>query len=234
MAYLRLNGEFVQALDVSAYQDAGDVSIGTGFYTGYTIAGEATPHIDFTVWSLDDLDADGEGTDATALPGPSPAGTEGVTGTGYASPSYGYTLSWDDGWSATDERAADGNDLLALSNGTSTVWLSSYPFVGIAESCVGAALANLTTIPDFTGFTLARDAKAAPLRGVVDEASGAFFAVYNYQVLVEAEQTAYSVYLECRPLADGDAVRLVTQIVAAVFYNDELPARLALLETIQT
>lgn len=49
----------------------------------------------------------------------------------------------------------------------------------------------------------------------------------------DGEQTTYSVYLECRPLAAPDAVLLVTQIVPGVSYNDELPARLALLETIE-
>jgi len=234
VVYIELNGVLVDAMDVAEHQDIGDVWIGTGFYSGYGVDGEATAYADFTIWSLDDLAAGGGGTDATAVPGPSPSGTTGVTGTSYASPSYGYTFAWDAGWSVAQEGAGDGNDLLVLANGTSTVWFSSYPFLGTAESCVGAALAGLTTIPDFSGFTLSRGADGEPLRGEVDETSGAFFAVYDYQAATDAEQNAYSLYLECRPLPETDAVLLVTQIVAGVFYNDELPVRLALLATVQT
>jgi hypothetical protein len=49
---LYVNGEYVSDLDLSARQNLGDVSVGTGFYKGNEISGYSTDYFEFTVWGL--------------------------------------------------------------------------------------------------------------------------------------------------------------------------------------
>lgn len=49
--YLFVNGNYVADLDLSAWNVSGDVGVGTSFYEGNEIDGEATAYEEFTIWS---------------------------------------------------------------------------------------------------------------------------------------------------------------------------------------
>jgi hypothetical protein len=51
-AYFFVNGEFVTTLNLSGWQQAGDVSLAAAFYEGNEIAGTSTGFRDFTIWPL--------------------------------------------------------------------------------------------------------------------------------------------------------------------------------------
>ncbi len=49
---LHVNGEFISSFDLSARQNFGDVSVGTGFYNDSEISGYSTDYFEFTVWEI--------------------------------------------------------------------------------------------------------------------------------------------------------------------------------------
>jgi serine/threonine-protein kinase len=51
--YFLLNDRFVSTLDLSSRVDAGDIAVGTGFYSSNEREGEVTPYEGFSIWSLD-------------------------------------------------------------------------------------------------------------------------------------------------------------------------------------
>jgi hypothetical protein len=51
-AYFFVNDEYVATLDVSEKNAAGDVWVGTGFFSGYELIGKSTRYEDLTIWSL--------------------------------------------------------------------------------------------------------------------------------------------------------------------------------------
>ena len=46
-----LNDSLIATLDVSQHVEAGDIYVGTGFYTGNEVTGKETRFEDFTIWS---------------------------------------------------------------------------------------------------------------------------------------------------------------------------------------
>ncbi len=50
--WLYVNSVFIAEIDLSSRMDAGDVVVGTGFFSDTEIPGETTQYQDFTVWSL--------------------------------------------------------------------------------------------------------------------------------------------------------------------------------------
>ncbi|WP_420645199.1 serine/threonine protein kinase [Candidatus Leptofilum sp.] len=52
VGYFFLNGEFVSQLDLSSRTNAGDMALGTGFYSSSEIDGETTDFNDFTLWPV--------------------------------------------------------------------------------------------------------------------------------------------------------------------------------------
>jgi len=51
IGYLFVNGNYIAELDLSAWNVSGDVGVGTSFYEGNEIDGEATAYEEFTIWS---------------------------------------------------------------------------------------------------------------------------------------------------------------------------------------
>src|SRR4051812_40204337 len=64
--------------------------------------------------------------------------TPAVDGNTYTSPTFGFTLSWDDTlWGVTDEHTADGNDSLTLESDSSILYAESlYLYEGNPAECV--------------------------------------------------------------------------------------------------
>jgi hypothetical protein len=53
LAWFAVNGAYVATLDLSSRPMAGDVVVGSGFYSEDIVQGASTPYAEFEVWSLD-------------------------------------------------------------------------------------------------------------------------------------------------------------------------------------
>ena len=255
-AAFSVNGTAVAMLDISDQPDAGDVSLASGFFSSSSIAGEDIPFSNVTLY---DLNADSTETTPEASPEPDDSGTttEGQTegrptataesgdetpesgdetpeagdetpeagSVGYESPDYGYTLSFDDTWSIADQTENDGNDYVNLTNGTSTVLIFGQAYTGTAEACVDSDINFFQDEANgYTFDSIATDTDGNELRG---ELSGG--GAYAVLWVTNEDGDAQTVYVECRPIVDGESMMLIEQYVADADYNDQIDARKALL-----
>ncbi len=169
--------------------------------------------------------ATAEGGDETP-PAPTPGNETPTAGSaGYESPDYGYTLSFDDTWTIADQSEKDGNDYVNLTNGTSTVLIFGQAYTGTAQACVDSDIKFFQdTTNGYTFDGIATDTDGNELTG--DLSSGGAYAVLW---VTDKNGDAQTIYVECRPIVDGESMMLIEQYVADADYNDQIDARKALL-----
>src|SRR3954462_5574061 len=68
-----------------------------------------------------------------------------VEGASYTSPTFGYTLSWDDSiWSVSDDYSEDGYDALALAADDEALYVEAFYFYqGDADDCLDGERLNI-------------------------------------------------------------------------------------------
>ncbi|HZU77436.1 MAG TPA: DUF3105 domain-containing protein [Dehalococcoidia bacterium] len=156
---------------------------------------------------------------AAPTPTPAPSKAPGVSGNSYASPTYDFTLKWDNTWRVTGASSAGGTDELALNNGTSAV-----SFQGAATAKGDPAAGLQQTVkqifdPKTTrNVTLMKDASGKPLQG---QTSDRAYAVYTYQQVANGATQQRAAYLDCRALVPGYAILLIAQDVAQAAYSSQ-------------
>jgi hypothetical protein len=156
----------------------------------------------------------------------------GVSGSSYTSPTYGYSLSWDDSWSVTQASSDNGTDYLELDNGTSSIGVEGYEWSDGAAACVTDTADYLKTEDGVSKFAAAKDSKGKTRKGGDDAKSWALYtAVYTSS---DGDVSKLAMYVECRTVAGGDAVVSITQFVASAAYDDEAANRDAVLATLST
>ena len=250
-ASFSVNGTAVAMLDISDQSAAGNISLASGFLSSGVVAGDK---IAFSNVTLYDLNADSAGTSTEASPTPEDGGTttggqtEGrptATAEGgnetpasgdetpqagnagvYTSPDYGYTLSFDDTWSIVDQSEQSGTDVVRLNNGTSDVLIFGQAYTGTAQDCVESDIKffqDTTNGYTFDGTATDKDGK---------ELSGELSAGGYYAVLWVTDKNgdAQTIYVECRPIVEGESMMLIEQYTADADYNDQIAARKALLD----
>ncbi|MEA2594321.1 MAG: hypothetical protein QOF01_790 [Thermomicrobiales bacterium] len=174
------------------------------------------------------LVATGESVAPTVTVPPPPTVTTGVQGSTYRSPTYGYSVSWDDTWTVAAETSADGSDLLQLNNGVSDVYFQSYGnYTGDPAACVASIAEQFPTRPGWSNVEPMRTAGGDPIAG--GETTRAY-AVYTFSYTVDAATTDYVEYLECRALVPGQSVLVVTQIAPRDAYPEQVESMRALLD----
>ncbi|HET8521982.1 MAG TPA: PQQ-binding-like beta-propeller repeat protein [Thermomicrobiales bacterium] len=142
-------------------------------------------------------------------PTPSPAAGANVNGTTYTSPTFGFTLTWEEGGTEvmSDQAWEDGHDSLILSLHRATGADSPLIFaVEAYEGHQGEASACLQAKTDEglegeKDVKPAVDAAGAPIAGKADDSA---FAAYTYSDVDEPARQG--IYLECRTLIPGKAV----------------------------
>ena len=133
--------------------------------------------------------------------------TPGVEGSTYTSPTFGYSLSWDDSlWSVTDAYSEDGYDLLTLETDTAALYIESlYFYQGDPGECLSGervAIADENGLDDLTPLT---DESDEPI-----ESLGADVATGLYDLPAADDTLESAVFLQCQPLVPGAAVRVIT------------------------
>jgi plastocyanin len=149
-------------------------------------------------------------------------------GTTYESPTFGYTVTYPRAWEVTEDISANGRDRFVLYNGTSYVTITGADgFNGDPQACLDDFIAVLTSDPNVSNLELATDAQGNPARGGT-EATGAF-AIYNHDYTFPDRVEAYTLYVYCIPLVEGESVIAVVQNVPTADFNDQVAPREGLL-----
>jgi predicted metalloprotease len=151
----------------------------------------------------------------------------GVEGNSYRSPDFGYTLTWDDTWQVADESIEPGYNMLRLDNGVSGVYLEGYVVDADAQSCLNQQVDSLRSTSGVSDVAQAQGSDGSPMGG--GDASDAW-AVYDFTYTgTDGKPNQLSGFFECVVLSPGASVLVITQIVPADSYNDQIAPRVALL-----
>lgn len=157
-----------------------------------------------------------------------PAATTTTPPTTYTSPTYGYSLSYNNTWDVTQEVSNDGRDLLVLTNDVSFVaFTGESGFDGDPADCVSALLQERTADPNAFNVEVALDANGEPLVGGT-EATGAF-AIFNHDYRFATGVVPYTLFVGCVPLAPGEAMLGVVQNSPAADFDSQIAPREGLL-----
>jgi predicted metalloprotease len=148
----------------------------------------------------------------------------------YESPSYGYTIEYDDSWQVEKDESQGGYDLLLLSSDDSSFYLEGYPgYDGDAEECVTAQVDNFENQPSVEDFEIIEDEDGEPYESYDSDASYALFGL-NF-TNDDGESNDFVIYLECRPLVEGSVI-VFTQFMTYDNYQDELERKDELVDTL--
>jgi hypothetical protein len=167
-------------------------------------------------------------TDSTIpTPVPTPTPVTGVVGTTYLSPTFGYSISWDETWSAVAESSTNGEDSVQLTNGTSNVYIQGFGnYSDNAIQCLDSLAERLPQTQGFSEVEARLSADGKPILAGDDKRR---FGVYDFTYTTDSGSSRYSEYLECRIIEPGWSVMVITQIVLADSYPSEIePMRLLL------
>lgn len=167
----------------------------------------------------------GEVVTDEAVPTPAPTTTPPTT---YVSPTYGYSISYNNTWDVSQEISNNDRDTLILTNGVSYVAFNGVPdtFGGDVADCVSALLQERTADPNAFNVEVARGPDGEPLVGGT-QATGAF-AVFNHDYQFSSGVVPYTLYVNCVPLVPGESVLGVVQNSPAADFESQVAPREAL------
>jgi hypothetical protein len=226
LVHLGINGDYVATVE-APFDDPGDIAVGTSFLTESFREGATTGFTDFTIWKLGGAFGPVKKT-PTPTEEETPTETPAVEGTTYESPTYGYSVTYDDTWRAT-ESSRRGADTLELDNGASGLRFDGVPTDETPAECVDNLIANLQSGDTVTDVTVAVDENDEELRGEVD--NGEYVVL---QITVEGDQgpTELTMYYSCLPIVEGESMLTITHVADSADYNDEIENRAAVLDTL--
>ena len=196
---------------------------------GAVLAGPTARTFDARAQTQDSKPGAAPATPATdATPAAAATGADGNT---YASPTFGYALTWDEAvWVVEDELLQDGYDGLQLGTDRSTACLEGYVgFDGDAADCLADALVEVGTREGVSDLTPVTD-RDRPVP--VADAGEAALSVYT-QEFPDGDRVEVAEYVECRTLVAGEAVLEITFQVAKRFYDAERPLAAELLASLR-
>jgi hypothetical protein len=156
-------------------------------------------------------------------------GTPAATG-GYTSPQFGYTIDYDDSWTASDQQSNENGDYVRLTNGVSTVDFSGFKYTGAPTDCLSAEFDYFNTTDGYSDVAIAKDADGKDLTGTVE--GGAYEVMTFTYKSSDGTTTDYAAYVECRTIEDGVSMLRIDQFVEQDKYNDQIDAVTSLLDTL--
>jgi predicted metalloprotease len=149
----------------------------------------------------------------------------------YESPSYGYTVEYDDSWEVEEDESQGGYDLLKLTSEGSSFYLEGYPgYDGDAESCVTSQVDNFEGQPSVDNFEIIEDEDGEPIESYDADASSTLFGLEFTSD--DGDTNEFVIYLECRPLQEGSTVIVFTQFMSYDNYEDELGRKDQIVDTL--
>lgn len=166
-------------------------------------------------------------TEETPTPESDEPGEEGT----YTSPTYGYSISYDDSWTIGQEDTQGGYDILKLDSDGSTFYLEGYPdYDGDPETCLDEQIDLTENDPSVDDFEILEDENGEPIE--LRDADQAFALVQVSVTTDEGDTGELVVYLECRPLIPDVAVIVISQYMSPSGYENELERKDAIVDTL--
>ena len=223
--HVAINDDYVGTA-ITDIEDDGSISVGTSFLPDSIVEGKVTGFTDFSIWTLSGGGRLGPDDEDTPTPDDEDEETPApLDGEVYESPSFGYTLTYDsDVWEVTQDESADGVDDFRLANELSTVQFLGIESDQTPEDCIQDTIDTLTEDADLDNVEIAVDGDGEDLQGTLDD--GSEYVVIN----VTFEDTDLTAFYQCTPIEEGVSLVKINQIVNAEDYNDEIDARITLLE----
>jgi hypothetical protein len=218
VVHVGINGDYVGSAELP-FDDPGDVYVGSAYLPDSYQEDSVTGFTDFTVWEL------GGGTTKPGKKTPTPA----VEGTTYESPTFGYTLTYDDTWKVDTETSRRGADTLELSNGVSNIGFTGAATDQTPTECVDAMIDGFQSNDSVTDVTVALDENDEEMRGEID---GGEFAVLQVTFEDDNGNADLTVYYSCISIVEGESMLGITHVTDAADYNDEVENRAAILDTL--
>lgn len=165
-------------------------------------------------------------TRETPEPDASPAATtgeiEGLAGSTFTSPSFGFVFEIPSAWSVVDASIEPNDETITLDDGVSmvTVRATDDPaYLDDLPSCVDAAADEAMNDPVYGDLAIDRTGAGAPFKGSDDQSA---YANYTYTA---SDGTTFAHFIECRYISEGESVLIVTQDVPYDQYTTERGAR---------
>jgi hypothetical protein len=145
-----------------------------------------------------------------------------VTGNTYTSPTYGYTVTWDDSWYLVEETSEDGIDFLTIADGVAFVqFLSVSGYFGDLEMGLAAVIVGTGQNSSVSNYRPLTDEDDQPIRGG-DESRA--FAVYAATTTLEdGSSVDLAIYLEFRTIVPDEVGLAIAAPMPIEAYDFELP-----------
>lgn len=161
-----------------------------------------------------------EPEDAT---GPSPTAAAspvaGVDGSTYTSPSFGFSLTWDETWRPVEARSEHGEDRLQLTDDVSDVTFRAHAgYGGDPVPCLEEMIDGVIQAKNNSNVGPAFGTDGQPLRG--GDATQQF-AVLIYQIEVDGSPRQTVAHLVCRVLVLGNAVLEIAHLTSFDSFSTE-------------
>jgi predicted metalloprotease len=149
----------------------------------------------------------------------------------YESPTYGYTLEWDESWEIGQEFSERGYDLLQLARNQSTLWIEGQQgFAGDYVACLEDSVAAFDDEPGVSDVDPVLDEAGEP---IVEDDGTVALAVYTFTVeLDEGDPREGAALFACATLLPGEAVIEVTHLAPRDDFEAEVAAAAEVLESL--
>jgi endonuclease YncB( thermonuclease family) len=143
-----------------------------------------------------------------------------IDGNTYTSPTFGYTVTWDDAWFVVGEEISDGIDYLALTNATTFANVLGVPDGSSATACLGSLVFSLGEFGLENPEPLLDD-DGAVVRGT--DGLRAFAAFSGTVTVADATTVEVAAYLDCQPVVPGASVLALLASMPLETFDGQLP-----------
>lgn len=168
---------------------------------------------------------------ALLLPAASPAHVAAqATDEGYTSPEFGYSVSWDETWSVSDETSDPGVDTLTITNGDSNLAFIAFASDQDAGSCLDEEYETYESNPSYSDVQIAQSADGGDLAGVNGDV--VWSVIWFTFTANDGSTSDITAYIECRPIVEGESLLLVRLFTLFDSYNDQIDLVLEVINTI--
>ncbi|MDQ2682650.1 MAG: neutral zinc metallopeptidase [Chloroflexota bacterium] len=139
-------------------------------------------------------------------------GETGVDGAAYTSPTFGYSLEWDEEiWTVTDEYTETGYDFLQLSSDGANLYVEGvYFYQGDPDACLEGEQRALADDIGADALDPLLDDDGQPIG---DSDNGWAYGLFSYPVSDDNDEFENVVYLECQTLVPDSSVLILTGFV---------------------
>ena len=144
-----------------------------------------------------------------------------IEGNTYTSPTFGYSVTWDDTWFVAGEETSGGADYLYLVNGVTSAVFAGIPDVVSTEACVGYLASGIGLAGDITDFAPLVGDDGNVIRG---EDDGHAYAVFSGTTTFDGgTPVELAIYLDCQAIVPGASLLSLAAFMPLEMLDGQLP-----------